>query len=296
MIDASPSLEAAKGISGRDLLVYLNAEGWAAAPSKIDGIMILSKEVAEFDQRAEFVVPIKEGFGDEEKRIADALRTIAQLQGRSEAEIARSIKQVAGLGPSKFSAILASIYRLVDVLNDKRIETAVRRLRKSLGLSDQSVFNIVELLENEMPKAIDRFRLEVVPTQDFPEVYSTNEPPRIFATKDIYRLAREGDAKSRFMLAHEIGHLFLHSSTSHFQYSKTAQSAEWQASKFAMILLIPDSVARRFQDPKVLSRYCKVEREVAELRMDYFHLGKDRAGNDQRLQQLRSRSTRTSDR
>jgi hypothetical protein len=58
-----------------------------------------------------------------------------------------------------------------------------------------------------------------------------------------------------------------------------------------MIFLIPDDVARRFKDPKALSKYCKVEWEVAELRMDYFYLGKDRAGTESRIQQLRSRST-----
>jgi Zn-dependent peptidase ImmA (M78 family) len=294
MIDASPSLEAAKGISGRDLLAYLNAQGWTAQPSKVDGIMILSKKVGEPDQRAEFIVPIKAGFSDEEKRIADALRAIAQIQGRSEAQIAESIKQQAsGPKPSEPSGILASIHKLIDILNDRKIESAARRLRKSLGLSDQNVFNIVELLENEMPKAIDHFRLEVVAARENPEVYSTSEPPRIFATEDIYRLAQQGDAKSRFIFAHEIGHVFLHSSTSHFRYLKTAESAEWQASKFAMIFLMPDSVARRFKDPAELSKYCKVERQVAELRMDYLHLGKDRTGN--KIQQLRSRSAQGSE-
>jgi len=252
--------------------------------------MILSKEIGDSDERAEFIVPIKDGFADEEKRIADALRTIAQIQGRSEAQIAKSIRQAAGHRPSKSSGILASMYKFVDILNDKRIENAARRLRKSLGLSDHNVFNIVDLLENEMPKAIDHFRLEVVTTHDSSEVYSTNEPPCIFATRDIYRLAREGDAKSRFMLAHEIGHLFLHSSAPPFQYLKRAETAEWQASKFAMIFLMPDGLARRFKDPNALSKYCRVEREVAELRMDYFYLGKDRAGADHRIQKLRSRS------
>jgi aryl-alcohol dehydrogenase-like predicted oxidoreductase len=95
MIDTSSSLEAAKGISGRDLLAYLDAEGWTAKPSKVDGMMILSKQLSESHERAEFIVPIKRGFRDEERRIADALRTIAQIQGRSAAQIARSVKQAA---------------------------------------------------------------------------------------------------------------------------------------------------------------------------------------------------------
>jgi Zn-dependent peptidase ImmA (M78 family) len=293
MIDASPSLEAAKGISGKDLFAYLNAEGWTAAPSKVDGIMILSKEIPGSDQRAEFIIPIKTGFNDEEKRVADALRTIAQIQGRSEVQIAESVQQASG--NSRFPEVLAHVHGIIAFLNDKKIENAAQQLRKFLGLSDQSVFNIVEVLENEMPKAIDRFRLEVVATTNFSEVYSSSEPPCIFVTKDIYRLAREDDAKSRYTLAHEIGHLFLHSPLSHFEgskYAKNIESAEWQASKFAMLFLIPDSVARRFKDPELLSRYCKVERTVAERRMNYFYLGKERVGDDHGLQQLRSQATR----
>jgi large subunit ribosomal protein L9 len=165
-------------------------------------------------------------------------------------------------------------------LGDKKIEIEAQRLRESLGLSDQDVFNIVELLENQMPKAINDFRLKVLAAGDVPEIYSTVEPPRIFVTKDVYRLAREGDAKSRYNIAHEIGHLLLRSPSSHIgssESSKVVESVEWQASKFAMMFLIPDDVARLFEDAESLSSYCQVEREVAELRMDYFHFGKSQS-------------------
>jgi hypothetical protein len=93
MIDASPSFEAAKGISGKDLLACLDADGWTIAPSKVDGIAILSKEMPDSDHRAEFIVPVKPGFSDEKRRIADALRTIAQIEGCSEAQIAERVQQ-----------------------------------------------------------------------------------------------------------------------------------------------------------------------------------------------------------
>jgi hypothetical protein len=95
MIDASPSLHAAKGISGKDLLAYLGEEGWTVGPSKVDGIMILSKDIPDSEQRAVFIVPVKPGFGDEERRVADALRTVAQIKGCSEADIANRVRQVA---------------------------------------------------------------------------------------------------------------------------------------------------------------------------------------------------------
>jgi hypothetical protein len=88
MIDAAPSLKAADGINGAALLTYLVANGWTARPSRVEGISVLSKELESVDEPAEFVLPVKSGFGDEHRRIADALRTIAGVEGRSEASIA----------------------------------------------------------------------------------------------------------------------------------------------------------------------------------------------------------------
>jgi Zn-dependent peptidase ImmA (M78 family) len=158
-----------------------------------------------------------------------------------------------------------------SVTNDA-IESTAQHLRESLGLSDQSVFNIVELLENDMPKAIKGFRLQVVATCEAQEIYSTKVPPRIFATEHVYDLARRGDARSRVMIAHELAHLLLHEQSFNFRtlsQSSAANSTESEALKFALAFLIPSSVARGFNDPNLLSLYCKVDRKAAETRMRY---------------------------
>src|SRR5947209_1555875 len=59
MIDAGPSLEAAKGLAGTELLNYLLAKGWTARPSRIDGISIVSKNVPGADGPAEFILPVE---------------------------------------------------------------------------------------------------------------------------------------------------------------------------------------------------------------------------------------------
>jgi hypothetical protein len=286
MIDASPSLEAAKGISGRELLVYLEGEGWKAGPSKVDGISIVSKELPGANQRAEFIVPIKAGFSDELRRVADALRTIAQIEGCSEAQVAGKIRQII---EERSHASKSTLGENVDVSGRKKdvaffisskradsntnedIESTAQHLREFLGFSDQSVFDIVELLENDMPKVFEDFRLEVLEESGAQEIYSTKVPPRIFAKGQICDLARQGDARSRFVIAHEIGHLFLHSYSPHFRtpdrIEAGAKSVELEASQFALAFLIPSSVARGFNDPKLLSLYCKVDRKAAEMRM-----------------------------
>jgi hypothetical protein len=95
MIDAGPSLRAAEGLSAAEVLTYLVSKGWTARPSRIDGISILSKAVKGADRAAEFILPINQEIDEEQRRIADALRTLAQLEGRSEASIADEIHRFA---------------------------------------------------------------------------------------------------------------------------------------------------------------------------------------------------------
>jgi Zn-dependent peptidase ImmA (M78 family) len=284
MIDASPSFEAARGISGRDLVAYLDEEGWMAAPSKVKGIMLFSKAIADTNQRAEFIVPIKPGFSDEQRRVADALRTISQMEGCTEAQIAAQIEEVVNKRKSKYKEALfasrntaetpselvaKSFSTSVNVLASTEIESAAGYFRKALGLADdQNVQNIVDLLENQMPKAISQFQLEVLPESESFAAYSTSAPPRIYVTASICRLASEGDGRSRYLLAHEMGHLWLQASAKSGKESTFAtDSAEWQASLFAQAFLMPRRLALRLKNTEALSLYCKVEREVAETRL-----------------------------
>jgi len=93
MIDAEPSLQAAKGLTGSALATYLLQRDWSARPSRVKGISILSKDVAGSDQTVEFILPIGAGFTDEQLRIADALRSVATVEGRSVEAVANDVRQ-----------------------------------------------------------------------------------------------------------------------------------------------------------------------------------------------------------
>jgi hypothetical protein len=92
MIDAGPSLKAAEGLSSTDVIAYLVGNGWSARPSRVEGISILSKAVQGAEKPAELILPVKPGFEEEERRIADALRVIAQIEGHSELKVAGEIR------------------------------------------------------------------------------------------------------------------------------------------------------------------------------------------------------------
>ena len=98
MIDAGPSLKAAEGLRAIDLLAYLVGNGWSARPSRVDGVSILSKNVPGADRAAEFILPVKPGFDEEQRRVADALRTIEAVEERPMSAIVNEVRQVAARG------------------------------------------------------------------------------------------------------------------------------------------------------------------------------------------------------
>jgi hypothetical protein len=95
MIDAELSLKEAEAIRGGELLAYLVANGWAARPSRVEGVSIVSKRLEGSESPVEFILPIHAAGEEEHRRIADALRTIAQIEGRSESSVANDIRQYA---------------------------------------------------------------------------------------------------------------------------------------------------------------------------------------------------------
>jgi hypothetical protein len=92
MIDAGPSLEAAKGLTGAALLGYLVTHGWTARPSRIDGIAIISRELPGADGPLEFPLPVEPGWEEEERRIADALRVLEAVERRPMLKIVADVR------------------------------------------------------------------------------------------------------------------------------------------------------------------------------------------------------------
>jgi hypothetical protein len=101
MIDASASLEAAGRLKRSDLVTYLTRTGWTMHRSRVQGICIFSKPPDASSEPIEFILPVIDGFSDEIRRIADALRTIGALEGRAINTIVSEIKQlVVGTSPA----------------------------------------------------------------------------------------------------------------------------------------------------------------------------------------------------
>lgn len=281
MIDATLSLEAAEGLKGSDLVQYLLLRGWVAKPSRIDGVSILIKEGHQAESGPKLILPMKSGFVEERRRVADALRAVAQMEGRSETDVAEEVRQQviqANAAPEIEVAsprLQSTRGRLPDLLSDDEIEREANRLRESLGLHEGPIFNIVLLLETKMPSLIRGFRMEIFTRdQKHIEAFSRTLPPRLYLRKDIHSLALRDDPRTRFTVAHELGHLWLHARHARLHRGGDVPSSmlqlrkqEEEARRFAAAFLMPSELASQFSDPALLSEYCNVTVDVAMFRL-----------------------------
>jgi hypothetical protein len=94
MIDAGPSLRAATQVSTSALAAYLHLNGWAALPSRMEGVTVFVKNLPDADGPVHILLS-ESGSEDEHHRVAAALRTIEAVEERPLAMIARDIAQIA---------------------------------------------------------------------------------------------------------------------------------------------------------------------------------------------------------
>lgn len=92
MIDASRSLELAGKIDCQALPPYLEASGWVARPSKVEGWSIFSKGMTGTGDEVELLLPVKRGSSDERRRVADALRVLAAVESTTEDDVAFRVR------------------------------------------------------------------------------------------------------------------------------------------------------------------------------------------------------------
>jgi hypothetical protein len=57
-------------------------------------MLILSKCPSVSEQVVEILLPVAQKFGDERRRIADALRSVAAMEGRSEASVSEDVRHL----------------------------------------------------------------------------------------------------------------------------------------------------------------------------------------------------------
>lgn len=148
-------------------------------------------------------------------------------------------------------------------------------------------FDIIWFLENDFLDLDPRCRFRIVNEDDtdidltFTEAMTvmTKESITVYAWEEIYEQARHGHGRSRFTLAHELGHTLLHAPEvedvtvvsarvrdSSFERRKYSQAcnAEVQCNKYAAELLAPINLVKGMRIREIMDTF-GVSRTVAEI-------------------------------
>lgn len=106
--------------------------------------------------------------------------------------------------------------------------------------------------------------------------YVKFSPLELHIARGIRRAAEDGDGYARFVIAHEIAHLRLHSdgvnsfspfSAHEERWFIKEQSVEWQANTWAAYFLLPDAIVGTLRSTDALMEMCGVDLPTAALRL-----------------------------
>lgn len=141
------------------------------------------------------------------------------------------------------------------------ISGVARTIRCAVGpfVDERGYLQLDRLLES-MPEALPGFEFAVLESREMGGDHARTLPDNLQMQirQDVYDGLCRGNGRDRFTVAHELGHLFLHSGMSFARtwtpQQKVYYNSEWQADTFASALLI---------DEQLLAE-CRSEREVAD--------------------------------
>jgi hypothetical protein len=136
-------------------------------------------------------------------------------------------------------------------IND--IRQIASTLRSNADLSPAEPFPALHFLELAMPALVDHFDLEIVeslPDGNEARAFPDGAPhhpdgPVIQLLTHVYEKAAENNGRARLTVLHECGHVLLHRHVAvHHRGPRGAElntweNSEWQASQFAVELLMP---------------------------------------------------------
>ena len=137
---------------------------------------------------------------------------------------------------------------------EKEIRASAEQLRKVLlPRNDIKYLDVAMALELKIPEIFPGFRYEIVCPCEMPDREAEMNPIEfcIRIQEPVYIKALADDGHSRFTLAHELGHFFLHRAQT-LAFGRKAENgniptymnSEWQADVFARNLLAPFSLTR----------------------------------------------------
>lgn len=161
-------------------------------------------------------------------------------------------------------------------LSRNKIRNITYQLRKIVGLENELYLPVLPLIEIVLPKSIEGFDYQIVENHELPSQYALAIPEenQLLIREDVYERAYTGVARDRFTIAHEIGHLILHTDNritlarNSSGGIKPYENPEWQANTFAGELLVPAHLTTEL-DLFEITQKCGVSTDVASIQMKH---------------------------
>lgn len=160
----------------------------------------------------------------------------------------------------------------------KTLREMANMVRERFSINkEQLYFPIIEILES-LAVSSDDFDLEIMDISELPHEEARTYPNKnkIEIRTDIYDLATINDGRSRLTIAHELGHLLLHteenvsfSRVSDIKQLPAYKNPEWQASAFAGELLIPKHLVKGMSVEEVMMA-CKTSKEATTYQLKKY--------------------------
>jgi Zn-dependent peptidase ImmA (M78 family) len=147
-------------------------------------------------------------------------------------------------------------------------------IRKALGIKKEKI-NMIIVIEFILPKLLLDFSYEVLSKVELgiDEARTYPDKQLIYIREDVYKAVTDGDRRAQFTLAHELGHLVMHSGLRKSQsFARNSdqhhiyEDSEWQADTFAAEFLMPYEIARTCVSPQEISDKFGVSKSAAEIR------------------------------
>lgn len=163
--------------------------------------------------------------------------------------------------------------KTVSVMSRDSIQQAANYFRAFFDLKPGKSVNMINLLEKVLPEVLPGFTMLVEPDEDMPGVdgvTASSGDRTIWLSDSIYTRLYHGDPHANYVAAHELGHLFLHSSQTpgfakKHQYDERIDP-EWQADRFADMWLMPTEGVKLCRSAAHVAAKYNVPDEIAERR------------------------------
>lgn len=134
--------------------------------------------------------------------------------------------------------------RAVRPTSRRQLAVLASYIRENIFEAPAGYFDIIRYMELALPSRMPGFVLDVVEHEEMGNLEGLTFPDEkiIRLRSDVYEGAYEGNARARFTVAHEFGHLLLHAGHARAESKrppKPYEQPEWQADNFAAELLMP---------------------------------------------------------